>query len=336
MNVVTLSHGNGGRENYDLINNIFWKHFNNPILMQKGDSTILNPITENIAVTTDSFVVNPIFFPGGNIGSLSIFGTINDLAVRGAKPLYITAGFIIEEGTTFEELDKIAMSMSESVKEADAYIVAGDTKVVGRREGNKVYINTTGIGTIGRDVVEQLNPKNIQVGDKVIVSGTLGEHSLCIMNQRESLGLKEDIYSDCCSLYDLTKEILANSTGVRFMRDVTRGGIGTTLNEIIGYSHKSMIIYEQCLPVRDEVKNICELLGIDPIYCANEGKLICIVAKEEAYKVLEIMKKNKIGKDSVIIGEVIEKSEEKLFLKTYLGSKRVITMASGQLIPRIC
>lgn len=335
MDVIALSHGSGGKITHNLIKDIFYKHFGNDILLQQNDSSILQKLNGRVAVTTDSFVVKPIFFPGGDIGKLSICGTINDLAVSGAKPMYITVGFIIEEGLEINVLEKIVISMAKTAKQANVKIVAGDTKVVEKGNVDRIYINTTGIGLIEDDKLN-ISANNIQEGDKVIISGTIADHGMCIMSKREGLDFDVDIKSDCNALNILAKDILKTSKSVRIMRDPTRGGLATTLNEIIENISKSIVLYEKEIPVKDEVMSICEMLGFDPLYVANEGKLIVIVSSDDAYKVLEAMKKNPLGKDSSIVGSVIINNKNSVYLKTDIGGTRVLNMIEEELLPRIC
>lgn len=336
LRVITLAHGSGGRVNSDLISNIFFKHFQNDILMQQNDSSLLQKLNcSKIAVTTDSFVIRPLFFPGGDIGKLSICGTINDLAVSGAKPVYLTAAFIIEEGLNIDTLEKIVVSMAQTAKKANVNIIAGDTKVVERGKGDKIYINTTGIGII-EDDNRILSANNIKGGDIVLVSGTLGDHGICVINEREDLGISVDIKSDCSLLNILTQDILEVSENIKFMRDPTRGGLATTLNEIAELGKISMVINEKDIPIRDEVIGMCELLGFDPLYVANEGKLVVIASRDDAEKVLEAMKKNPLGRDSKIIGEVIDDNRNNVYLKTKIQGTRLLTMGEGELLPRIC
>lgn len=335
MEVVTLAHGSGGEETHELIRDIFYKYFNNDILLQQNDSSIINQIKGKLAVTTDSFVINPIFFPGGDIGKLSVCGTVNDLAVSGATPLYITVGFIIEEGLQIKDLETIVKSIADTAKDANVKIIAGDTKVVEYGKCDKIYINTTGIGVIDKnDYI--LDGKDINQGDKIIVSGTIGDHGMCIMSKRDYLDFDCEIESDCNTLNKLTKDILSKSKRVKIMRDPTRGGLATTLKEIVDSSGKSMILYEKDIPIKEEVISFCELLGFDPLYIANEGKLICIVDKDDAMGVLEVMKKNPLGKDATIIGEVIYDNKKNLYLRTNLGATKILFMAKGDLLPRIC
>lgn len=334
MDIITLSHGSGGKKTHDLIKKMFYKYFNNEILMQKGDSSILKNLGEKIAITTDSYIVNPIFFPGGDIGKLSICGTVNDLSVSGAKPLYITVAFIMEEGLKISDLERVVISMGEAAKSCGVKIVAGDTKVVERGKGDKLYINTTGIGVYENDC--DLSGLKIEAGDKVIVNGTLGDHGITILCEREELNFESKIESDCSSLYLLINDVLETSRKIKFMRDVTRGGLATTLNEIIEEKEMSIVLHENSIPVREDVGAICEILGFDPLYIANEGKVVLIVSKEDADKVLKTMKNNPLGKNASIIGEVIKAKVGKVYLKTKINGTRILDMLEEELIPRIC
>lgn len=334
MNIITLSHGSGGKATNKLIEELFYKYFNNDILLQKNDSSVLPNIEGRIAVSTDSFVINPIFFEGGDIGKLSVCGTVNDLAMSGATPLYITVGFIIEEGLKIKELEKVVKSIAATAKKANVKIVAGDTKVVEKGNADKIYINTTGIGVIKDE--KYLSSENIKPGDKVIISGTLGDHGICIMSKRKNLDFDVSVKSDCGLLNKLIKKILSNSSNVRVLRDPTRGGLATTLNEFVNESSNSILLYEEKLPVKEEVASMCEILGLEPLYIANEGKVVLIVAEEDAEKVLEIMKKDPMGKEAQIIGEVIEDDNAAVYLKTEIGGTRILNMPVGELLPRIC
>jgi hydrogenase expression/formation protein HypE len=334
MSIITLSHGSGGKATNKLIEELFYKHFNNDILLQKNDSSVLPNINGRIAVSTDSFVINPIFFEGGDIGKLCVCGTVNDLAMSGATPLYITVGFIIEEGLEIKELEKIVKSIAATVKEANVKIVAGDTKVVEKGNADKIYINTTGIGVIKDE--RYLSAENIKPGDKVIISGTLGDHGICIMAKRKNLEFDVSVKSDCGLLNKLIKKVLDASSNVRVLRDPTRGGLATTLNEFANQSKNSILLYEEALPVKEEVASMCEILGLEPLYIANEGKVVIIVGEEDAKKVLEIMKKDPMGKDAQIIGEVINDENEMVYLKTEIGGTRILNMPAGELLPRIC
>lgn len=332
--IITLSHGSGGRATNKLIDSLFYKYFNNEYLGQKNDSSVLPEIKGKIAMSTDSFVVSPIFFEGGNIGKLAVCGTVNDVAMSGAVPLYISVSFVIEEGLALKELEIIVKSMADTAKEANVYIVTGDTKVVEKGSCDKIYINTTGIGIIESD--RYLSGNNVKNGDKIILSGTLGDHGMCIMNKRENLDFDVEIKSDCGLLNKLIEDILSVSNNVRVLRDPTRGGVATTLNEIAEHSHISMEITEESIPVKEDVKCMCDMLGLDPLYIANEGKLIAIVSEEDADNVLDIMKKNPMGKDAVILGQAIDDGKSRLYLKTEIGGKRIVNMPDGELLVRIC
>jgi len=335
MEVITLAHGSGGEETYKLFNEVFLRYFNNNILMEQGDSAILDMINGKIAVTTDSFVVDPIFFNGGDIGKLSICGTVNDLCVSGATPLYISAGFILEEGLEIQDLEKIVKSMADTANKVGVKIVTGDTKVVQSGKGHRIYINTTGIGYIERNNY-QVNIKEIRAGDAIIISGTIGDHGVSIINERENLDIESGIKSDCAALNELTKTIMDSSNEVRIMRDLTRGGLANTLKELVNTSGKSMEIWQKDIPIKDEVRSFCDLLGFDPLYMANEGKLICIVSNKDAHKVLNAIKSNPLGEEAAIIGHVLEDGKSKLYLKTYIEGIRVLGLLQGELVPRIC
>ena len=335
MEIITLSHGSGGKATNKLIDNLFYKYFNNEFLLQKNDSSVLPVINGKIAMSTDSFVINPIFFEGGDIGKLAVCGTINDICMSGAKPLYISVGFIIEEGLPISELEKVVQSIAKTANEAGVEIVTGDTKVVEKGSCDKIYINTTGIGIIEENRA-YLGGDKVKNGDKIIISGTLGDHGMCIMNKRENLGFKTSIKSDCCLLNKLIEDILSASNNVKVLRDPTRGGLATTLNEIIEHSNISMEIAEEFIPVKPEVDAMCEILGLDPLFIANEGKVVVIVDKNDVDNVLNIMRQNPVGKDSVLLGEAINDGKNKLYLKTKIGGRRIINMPEGEILVRIC
>lgn len=335
MEIITLSHGSGGKATNKLIDNLFYKYFNNEFLLQKNDSSVLPVINGKIAMSTDSFVINPIFFEGGDIGKLAVCGTINDICMSGAKPLYISVGFIIEEGLPISELEKVVQSIAKTANEAGVEIVTGDTKVVEKGSCDKIYINTTGIGIIEENRA-YLGGDKVKNGDKIIISGTLGDHGMCIMNKRENLGFETSIKSDCCLLNKLIEDILSASNNVKVLRDPTRGGLATTLNEIIEHSNISMEIAEEFIPVKPEVDAMCEILGLDPLFIANEGKVVVIVDKNDADNVLNIMRQNPVGKDSVLLGEAINDGKNKLYLKTKIGGRRIINMPEGEILVRIC
>lgn len=335
MERVTMSHGGGGKDSTLLIRDIFYRCFNNDILLQGGDAGIIQGEGHTIAITTDSFVVNPFFFPGGDIGKLSVCGTVNDLAVSGATPLYITAAFILEEGFFLRDLRKIVMSMANTAKEAGVKIVAGDTKVVEKGKAEGVYINTTGVGYFqGNSYIPDKN--SMKIGDKILINGDIGDHGMCIMGEREFMGISEGLESDCTPLNSIIKEVMSVTSRIRIMRDPTRGGVAATLYELMEDTHKGVLLYEDTLPFKASVKDFASLLGVDPLYSANEGKFICIVDKDDAEAVLTEMKKHPLGKNSAIIGEIVEDKEERVYMKTCLGGTRILKVAEGELLPRIC
>ncbi|MGD9677197.1 MAG: hydrogenase expression/formation protein HypE [Vulcanibacillus sp.] len=328
---ISLAHGDGGELAHNLIQEVFVNAFGHHE-ESKLDSAIVNLDGNQVAISTDSFVVKPIFFPGGNIGKLAVAGTVNDIAVSGAIPKYLTAGFIIEEGFSVADLKKIVTSMADEAKKASVLIIAGDTKVVERGSADGIYINTTGFGI----VKSKINPASIEIGDSVIVSGTLGDHGIAILSARGDLGIMTDTISDCASLNGMINSVLESTNSVRIMRDPTRGGLATTLVEICEDFKVTIEIDETKLPIRDEVKGACDILGYEPIYLANEGKVIFIVGSGEEEKVLQILKENDIGLNAKVIGIVTSKEKGKLFLKTSLDTTRRLNRLSGMLLPRIC
>jgi hydrogenase expression/formation protein HypE len=322
---VLLSHGSGGRMMHKLIADLFISSFSNPILDKLNDQAILDINSSRIAFTTDSYVVTPIFFPGGNIGDLAVNGTINDLAVGGATPLFLSAGFIIEEGFPISELEIIIKSMKNCCEKASVKIVTGDTKIVNKNCADKIFINTSGIGIIPKDVY--LSADNVKNGDKIILSGTIGDHGMAILTKREGIEIQSNIISDTRSLSDLVHSMLNFTTRINCMRDPTRGGVATTLNEIAEQSNLGIEIYVQAS---------CDILGFDPLYVANEGKLIAFVSNEVASDLLKIMRNHIDGRDSEIIGEVVEKHPKKVIMKTAIGGTRIVDMLTGEQLPRIC
>lgn len=323
---ITLSHGSGGKATSELIYQIFARHFSNPILNMMEDSAVVDGYGK-IAITTDSFVVTPLFFKGGDIGRLAVCGTVNDLLMRGAVPKYITSAFIIEEGADTDTLEAIASSMAKTANEAGVCIVAGDTKVI---EGNGgVYINTTGIGFANN---ENIVSTNLQNGDCVIVSGTMGDHHATILSAR--MEIENDIQSDNAPLTDIVKNLIDGGIDIHCMRDVTRGGLGTVLNELANASQKQIEIEETAIPISDEVKAFSKILGLNIMHMGNEGKLVAIVPSEQANKAVEIMKNSKYGENATIIGKVT--SGEGVILNTRLGGQRKINVLIGEGLPRIC
>lgn len=326
---VTMAHGSGGLETEQLISAVFSSAFGNEYLSQMEDSTIVCG-SHKIALTTDSFVVTPIEFPGGDIGRLCICGTVNDLLMRGAIPQYITCGFIIEEGASMDSLKKIAQSMGETAKEANVLIVAGDTKVVNGK--GDIYINTTGVGFIDEEQKE-LGAKCCEPGDCIIVSGKLGEHHAAILSSR--MNIENQIQSDCAPLNQMVAALLEEKIQIHAMRDVTRGGLATVLKELATASQNDFMIREDSLPVSSTIKDFCGLLGLDPLYMGNEGKMVAVVSNRHAQKALEIIKRSPYGNDAAIIGQV-EDGDGKLLMKTSIGGLRNLEVLTGEGLPRIC
>lgn len=333
MHRITLSYGSGGKLMHQLIDSVFMKELNNEILNQKKDSAILKVGGQKLAFTTDSYVVKPIFFPGGDIGSMAVYGTVNDLAVCGARALFISLGFIIEEGLEKNILEKIVKSVGSAAKKAGVKIVTGDTKVVEKGSCDKLFINTSGIGEV---YYENLAIERIRLGDAVIVSGPIGEHAVSVLSEREGIGFGTVVKSDSAPLSGLTNRILSSSGRVRFMRDPTRGGVATTLNEIVKGRRFGISINEKAVPVTKGVRQACELLGFDPLYLACEGRVIVIAAKEAAGKILSAMRKDINGRNSEIIGEVCGDYKGLVYLNTISGGRRMVEMLSGEQLPRIC
>lgn len=338
MEFITLGHGSGGKLSHRLISELFLKYFQNEILIKQDDMAIVPGSSMNWAISTDSFVINPIFFPGGNIGKLSVCGTVNDVAMSGGTPLYLTAAFIIEEGFPLAELERIVQSMAETAASAGVKIIAGDTKIVGKGQADGIFINTTGFGLIpeGRNI----SGRNAQPGDVIIVNGTLGDHGVAVMAERHGLEFSVPIFSDCAPLNEIIALLLENVPRVNVLRDPTRGGLATTLNEIAYQSNIIIELWEEKLPVKDEVFSACEILGLDPLYIANEGKFIAILPEEFADIALATIKNHPLGRDAAIIGKVVDKPKEnsnnKVYLKTALGGKRILDMLAGDQLPRIC
>ena len=330
---VLLAHGSGGKLSHDLIEKNFVPAFGNPLLNKLDDSALFE-LSGRLAFTTDSYTVSPIFFPGGDIGKLAVNGTVNDLAMIGAIPLYLSLSFIIEEGFLIAELEKIVNSIHRAVDEAGVKIVAGDTKVVNQGSADKLFINTSGVGVVPQGV--DISGANAIAGDKVIVSGNLGDHGIAVLSQREGLKFQVPIESDCAPLNRLVAEILEASANIHCLRDPTRGGLATTLNEFAKQSRMGIRIEEESIPINKAVLAACELLGFDPLYVANEGKLVAVVAPSDADKVLTKMRQNQYGTEAALIGEVVNEHPGKVVMKTCLGSSRIIDMPVGELLPRIC
>lgn len=330
--VISLAHGDGGESSHQLIKEVFVKEFGNQNEAM-FDGSILTIPGRQICVTTDSFVIKPLFFPGGSIGKLSVAGTINDLAVSGAKPLYLTCGFVIEEGFHLADLKKIVRDMAEEARKTGVKIIAGDTKVVERGSADGVYINTTGIGSYEEG---QGNSLDFQEGDAVIVTGTIGDHGIAVLAARGDLGISVPIESDCASLNHMLAKIYKESTGIRIVRDPTRGGLATTLVEIAEDFSLSILLDENKIPVKDQVHGMCDLVGFDPLYLANEGKAILIVSDQEKHRIMEILGEYEEGQDAAVIGKVIGTNKGRLLMETPLGSRRQLNRLSGMMLPRIC
>jgi hydrogenase expression/formation protein HypE len=332
---ILLGHGSGGRLMHQLIGEIFLKHFGNSILNEQTDSAILEVGLSEIAFTTDSFVIDPIFFPGGNIGKLAVCGTVNDLAVSGAQPLYISVSFIIEEGFPVSDLEKIVISLAAEAKKAGVLIVTGDTKVVNKGKCDKIFINTAGIGRMKKENIQVSKAVNILPGDVIIINGSIGDHGMAVMNARESFNFKTAVESDCASLNQMIADVLEKHH-VKFMRDPTRGGVATVLNELAEKINLGIEISESDIPVKKGVKAMCELLGFDPLHIANEGKVIIVADRQEGQKILDLLKRNEYGKEGVIIGKVVADHPGKVVLKNETGGRRIVDSLTGDQLPRIC
>ncbi len=338
---VVMGHGSGGRMSHELINKVFVSAFANPILSAGNDAGVIQPSPgSRLAVSTDSHVVWPIFFPGGDIGRLAVCGTVNDVAMMGATPLYLSAGFILEEGFEINTLEIIIQSMKIAAEEAEVEIIAGDTKVVQKGKADGLYINTTGIGFIPDSI--DISGSNAKPGDIVLISGTIGDHGIAVIEARGELGFSSSIQSDTAPLNHMIKSIIdlaiqkGKSDSIHVLRDPTRGGLATTLNEIARQSNVNITIYENSLPINTEVMAACEMMGFDPLYIANEGKCVVIVSPEIANNVLDELKKSQYGKNAAIIGVVQESPRKRVLMKTQLGSTRILDMLSGEILPRIC
>ncbi len=329
---IMLAHGSGGKLSHDLIDS-FLGELSNPLLDKLEDSAVFE-VSGRLAFTTDSYTVNPIFFPGGDIGRLAVCGTVNDLSMSGARPLYLSLAFIIEEGLPVAELKKILASIKATAAEAGVKIVTGDTKVVNRGCADKIFINTAGVGKVPEGV--DISASNARPGDKIIISGNIGDHGIAVLSQREGLKFHTPVPSDCAPLNGLVVDMLAASANIHCLRDPTRGGLATTLNDFASRSKAGIIINEDSVPVDKAVQSACEMLGLDPLFIANEGKLAAVVPADDAEAILAAMKKNRYGRRAAVIGEVVEKHPGKVVMKTRLGSSRIIDMPVGELLPRIC
>ena len=345
---ILLAHGSGGRLSHDLVETLFLRHFGNPVLLQLDDSAVVeipadrakaSPQVDTrprIAFSTDSYVISPLVFPGGDIGKLAVCGTVNDLSMSGARPLWLSAGFIVEEGLPLSDLGQIVTSMADTAKDAGVQIVTGDTKVVDRGSADKLFINTAGVGLVPPGVA--IAGDKAQPGDAILLNGTIGDHGMTIMTQREGLQFASPLQSDCAPLNGLVADLLeALPPGsVRCLRDPTRGGLATALNELAARSQVGVEIDEEALPVREPVRAACELLGLDPLYVANEGKFVAIVAQEAAHLALAALRSHRYGREAAIIGRVKESHPGRVVLRTALGARRLVDMLVGEQLPRIC
>lgn len=331
---VLLGHGSGGRLSAELIRDVFLPAFRNPVLACLDDQAIVQVNGLRLAFTTDSFVVKPLFFPGGDIGRLAVYGTVNDLAMGGAQPLFLSAAFIIEEGFPIPELRRVAASLQQAAAAAGVQVVTGDTKVVERGSGDGLFINTSGVGLVAEGI--RLTASQARPGDRVLLSGPVGDHGIAILARREGLELGGVIESDCAALHTLVSAMLAAGPGIRCMRDPTRGGVSSALNEFAGQAEVGIEIDERAIPVRETVRGACELLGLDPLYVANEGKLVAIVAPDAADAVLTAMRGHPLGRDASAIGAVTAAHPRLVTMRTTAGPTRIVDMLAGDQLPRIC
>jgi len=332
--IVDMTHGSGGRAMAQLIEELFFKHFDNEMLNQANDQAAFNVTSGRMVMSTDGHVISPLFFPGGDIGSLSVHGTINDVAMSGAKPLYLAAGFILEEGFPLADLEKIVISMAQAAKQAEVTIITGDTKVVEKGSGDGIFITTTGIGSVAEGI--NISGDLAQPGDAILVSGTLGDHGVAIMSSRENLQFETTIESDSAALHTLIADMLAAVPAIHCLRDPTRGGLATALNELAQQSAVGMRLDEDSIPINPAVNAACELLGLDPLYVANEGKLICICAPGDADRLLAVMRQHPLGRQAAIIGEVTEDQHGFVQMDTSFGGSRIVDWLAGEQLPRIC
>ena len=331
---IVLAHGSGGKLSQQLIQNVILPQFRNELLEALHDGAIFNVNGTRLAMSTDSYVVSPIFFPGGDIGKLAVHGTVNDLAMCGARPLYLSVGFILEEGTAMSDFERVVKSMQEAATAAGVALVTGDTKVVDRGKADGIFINTSGIGVVreGADIA----PKRARAGDKILLSGEIAVHGIAIMSVREGLEFETQIASDTAALNGLVEAMFATGADIHVLRDPTRGGLTSALTEIAQSARAGIVIEEARIPISEQVKGACEILGLDPLYVANEGKLVAIVPAEEADRVLEAMRGHPLGRDAAIIGAVTADHPGFVLMKTRIGGRRVVDMLSGEQLPRIC
>lgn len=332
---IVMGHGSGGKLSHDLIAGLFLPPFDNPVLRAGDDAGVVHPVAcTRLAISTDSHVVWPLFFPGGDIGRLAVCGTVNDVAMMGATPLYLTAGFILEEGLDLSLLERVVASMRAAAEEAGVQIVAGDTKVVQRGKADGLYINTAGVGAVREGL--EVSGERAQPGDAVIVSGPIGDHGIAVLSARGDLGFEAEVQSDVAPLNHLVAAMLDAGEQIHVLRDPTRGGLATTLNEIARQSQAGIRLHESSLPVRPAVRAACEMLGFDPLYIANEGKLVAIVGREDVDRVLAAMRATRYGEGAVVIGEVQAEPKGRVLMKTAIGSSRIVDVLMGEMLPRIC
>jgi hydrogenase expression/formation protein HypE len=332
--LVTLAHGSGGKATRALVEGLFLEELGNPLLEPLADAAFVKLNGSLLAFTTDSYVVKPLFFPGGDIGELAVNGTVNDLAVSGATPLALAAGFVVEEGFPVADLRRVAASMARAAAAANISVVAGDTKVVERDKADGIYLNTAGIGIVANDVA--LGPERVQPGDRVLVSGTIGDHGMAVMIARGELALEVDLKSDTAPVHKLAAALLELGAEIRWLRDPTRGGLATALNELAQQANLAVSLTETALPIRPSVAGACEILGIDPLYVANEGRLVAVVAAEAANDALETLKGQPLGTEAAIVGEIRTDPEGFVLLETGFGGSRIVDMLVGDPLPRIC
>jgi hydrogenase expression/formation protein HypE len=331
---VDMSHGSGGRAMAQLIEELFKRHLDNELLRQGNDQALFAPPPGRLVMSTDGHVISPLFFPGGDIGSLAVHGTINDVAMAGARPLYLAAGLILEEGLPLSDLDRIVRSMARAASEAEVPVVTGDTKVVERGKGDGVFITTTGVGLVPEGI--RISGDLARPGDAILVSGTMGDHGIAVLSKRENLGFETEIQSDTAALHGLVAAMVATVPDIHCLRDPTRGGLATTLNELANQSAIGMQIREANIPVRPEVAAACELLGLDPLYVANEGKLVAICPSDKAQTLLDAMRGHPLGRESAIIGQVVEDPHQFVQMETGFGGQRIVDWLAGEQLPRIC
>ena len=335
-NTILLSHGSGGRMSRDLIRDLFMKHFGGEILTAETDAAVLDLPAGGTVFTTDSYVVNPLFFPGGDIGRLAVCGTVNDLSVSGGRPVALSAAFILEEGLSLEVLERVVVSMAEAAREAGVAIVTGDTKVVERGGCDQLFINTAGVGVLDAAHREIGFGSRVQAGDRVIVNGSLGDHGVAVLAAREKLEIAATVVSDAAPLNGMIQTVLEKGIDVRFMRDPTRGGVATLLCELAEQTSLGIDLREQELPVRAEVKNICEVFGFDPLYLANEGKVVMVVPQEEAERTVTLLRSLPYGHGACIIGTITHDHPQRVVMETEIGGRRIVEMLAGEQLPRIC